>query len=357
MGLFGINFGKVNGSASGISAIWDMQLRSNIYTEIYLNAIFTRILSEVFYRSEPISDEFRRLLRTSYAGSGQKGLIEYIVCAMVGQKDLVLKYEAGILHEPNYGEKSKILDDVKKGTKLEQTLVLSFREYHKVTVLRQYLLHKYLLLCTQNKALNISTALQLKIDGLRSTVGMKDFKSEGGPYDQAKEIVNALLDGRPAVLDSKDTLDLLAPDISPLKEVSSDLHSEMAFILGMPISWISGIQKGGLGDSGDADARAIERGLEPYFWESAYPSFESLFGVKLKFQTEDYRNIQPALEAMRTFQLDEGELLPKEIQQKILYQLLDIKEVPPAIAKPKQITDQARPGQRNAEATEGGGRA
>lgn len=331
MALFGINFGKSPTSVSGIPELWPMELRSAIYTEIQLFTVFTRILSEVFARSEIISDEFRPLLRNSMAGSGSKGLIEHIVCAMARQTSLVLKYEAGILYEPEYGEKTKILETVKKGQKLERTLVLSFQNYHRTTVLRQYLLHKYLLLCAQNKALNLSTALQLKINEFRASVSMKDWKAVGGPHDQAKEIVEALLDGRPAAMDSQDVLELLTPDVSSLKEVANDLHSEMALILGLPLSWIAGTAKSGLGDSGDADARAIERGLEPYFWESAYPAYLALFGGKLKFRTEDFRNIGPALEAMRTFQLDDGELLPKEIQQKILYQLLDVKETPPGV--------------------------
>lgn len=334
MGFFGIEFGKPKALTSTLPVLWDVQLRASLYTEIQLRSIYARILSEVFARSYKIPDAFRSLLRDSMEGGGQRGLIEHIVCAMANQSELILKYEAGILHVPEYNERRKIIDEWKRVNKPQQTLYLSFQNYHKTTMLRQYLLHKYLLLCTQHKALNLSASLLIKIADLRKSVALNDSTPA---KDQAREIAQALLDGAPALLDVEDMIELPKPDMSVLKEVAEDVHSEISLILGLPISWVAGIQKTGLGDSGDADARAIERGLEPYFWESAYPSFRLLFDNTLRFKTEDYRNVSQALEAMRTFQLDDGQLLPKELQQRILYQLLDIQEEPPGVKEPKVI--------------------
>jgi hypothetical protein len=336
MALFGINFGKSSGGTCVMPELWQMQLQCSLYTEIQLRAIYTRILSEVFSRCHGISDDFRPLLYTSMEGEGQIGLIEHIVRAMAKQSALVLKYNAGIIVEPKWDEQKKILDAMKKGERSKQTLALSFTKYDRTTMLRQLLWHKYLLLCAENKALNLSTAVQIKINALRDSVSMKDFKAEGGPFDQAREIAQALLDGRATAMDSKDLIELMTPDTGPLEKVGDSVHREAALILGLPLSWITGTAESGLGDSGDKDARAIERGLQPYFWESVYPAYFGLFGGKLKFKTEDYRNITPALDAMRTFQLDDGELLPKEIQQRILYQLLDIQEQPPGVKQSKK---------------------
>lgn len=306
-----------------IPTLWSMQLKSALYAEIQLRTMFGRILSEVITRSHTIPDDFRHLIRDSMEGEGHQGLIEHIVCAMANQTALVLKYEAGILHVPEYGDKSRIMDEWKKGVKPKNTLMLSFKNYHKTTILRQYLHHKYLLLCTQNKALNLSSAVQIKIDLLRQSVGMKDGDVAG---EQAIKIANALLDGSPVLIDSKDAIELLAPDTSPLKEVAEDIQSEISLILGLPIAWIAGKQKVGLGDSGDADSRAIERGLEPYFWESIHPAFKLLFDITLKFKSERIENISLGLQALQTFTLSGDRLLSSENQARILSMLFDVEQ-------------------------------
>lgn len=329
--LFGITFSRPSAVTSPVPALWPMSLVSKLYTEIFMRMIYSRILMDVLARSHKISDTFRPLLLNSCEGLGQKGLVGYIVESMVRQDVLVLKYEANILAVPEYKEREAILTELKDGKQRERVLVLSFKDYHRSTVLRQYLEHKYLLLCTQNKALNLSAAVQIKIDNLRQSVALND----GDPAEeQARKIAEALLEGRPALLDSKDVIELLSPDTGPLKEVSADLHAEISFILGLPLSWITGVQKVGLGDTGDADARAIERGLEPYFWESVYPAFQKLFGVSLTFQTDDYRNITPGLEALKTFELTGDGLMAWEEKRKVVADLLGLDEK--AIEKPEQ---------------------
>lgn len=321
MQLFGFQFGQPQSVLTNLPVVWEMKLRASLYIEIQLRSIYARILSEVLARSHEIPDEFRPLLRDSMEGMGQLGLIEQLVCAMANQSELILKYDAGILYVPEYAEKYKILLDWKAGKKSPRTLVMSFQKYYKTTMLRQYLEHKYLLLCTQNKALNLSSALQIKISDLRSSVSLSDSDKA---KDQAVQIAQSLLNGSPALLDAKDMLELLTPDMGPLKEVGHDLHSEISLILGLPISWVAGTQKVGLGDSGDADSRSIERGLEPYFWESIYPSFVHLFDHKLKFKSEDYKNMAQALEAVKIFELIGETFLSVDNKRLIVSKLFDI---------------------------------
>lgn len=321
MGLFGIEFGRPKTILSALPVVWEMQLRAAVYTEIQLRSIYARILSEVIARSHSIPDEFRSLIRDSMEGDGQRGLTEHIVTAMANQAQLVLKYEAGLLHVPEYGDRQTIVNAWKKGEKPNQTLVLSFANYHRTMMLRQYLHHKYLLLCTQHKALNLSSALQIKINDMRKSIGLSDSDPA---IEQARQIADALLSGTPALLDAKDTLDLLAPDISALKEVAADLHSEISLILGLPISWVTGAQKVGLGDSGDADARSIERGLEPYFWESVHPAFLHLFKINLKLKSEDYRNIDSAVKAAQALDIMSDDLVSLDNKRVIVSRLLDI---------------------------------
>lgn len=320
MGLFGITFSK-QPSLSTLPALWQVDLQASLYTEIQMRSIYSRILSEVLTRAHAVPDTFRHLLRSSMEGEGQKGLIEHIVGAMCTQAALVLKYEANILVVPEYGEKQKIIDAWKAGKKPPRTVMLSFAKYDKTPILRQYLHHKYLLLCTQHKALNLSSALQIKIDSLRKDVGLTD---SSGPEEQAKKVATALLDGTPALLDAKDMIELLTPDVGPLQVVAEDVHSEISLILGLPISWVAGKQKVGLGDSGDADARAIERGLEPYFWESIHPAFQYLFGTSLKFKSENHQNLDSAVNAAQKLDLMSDDLVSLENKRLIVSRVLDV---------------------------------
>lgn len=308
-------------STSDIDPFWLLSISQALFCELQLRAIYTRILTDVIARSETIPTVYRSLLRDSMEGFGQRGLVEHIVHAMANQSDLVLKYEAGILYVPNYGEKQQIVDGWKNGIKPANTLLLSFRNYYKTTIMRQYLHHKYLLLGTQHRALNLSSALIMKIDNMRATVSLKDSPVA---IEQAREIAIALVNGSPAILDSKDIIELPKVDIGPIKEVANDLQSEISLILGLPLSWVAGKQKVGLGDSGDADARAIDRGLEPYFWESIYPAFELLFGVKLKFRSENFEMLAQGLEALRTFELIGDDLISLENKRRIISSLLNI---------------------------------
>jgi hypothetical protein len=80
----------------------------------------------------------------------------------------------------------------------------------------------------------------------------------------------------------------------------------------------------GLGDSGDADARAIERGLEPYFWESIQPAFKLLFGVSLKFRSENFQMIAQALEALKTFDLVSDSLISQQNKLMVISKMLGV---------------------------------
>jgi hypothetical protein len=156
---------------------------------------------------------------------------------------------------------------------------------------------------------------------MRKTIGL----TESDPVkQQAADIANALIDGRPAVLDAKDMVDLLVTDTAPLDSIALDLQAEISLILGLPISWVAGKQKVGLGDSGDADARSIERGLEPYFWESIHPAFSLLFGINLKFKSENYQNVSQGLEALKTMELVSDDYISKDNKILLVSKLLDV---------------------------------
>jgi hypothetical protein len=168
-----------------------------------------------------------------------------------------------------------------------------------------------------------------------------------GPVEQARRIVNALLSGEPALLDAKDVLELITPDVGPIKEVGEDIDSDISLVLGLPISWVTGKQSKGLGDSGDADARSIDRGLEPYFWESIHPAFSLLFGTKLTLQQESNLDIATGIEAAKTFDLIGDDMIDIENKREILCNLFDVKNTlkgKPADKPPAPIAPMARPG-------------
>ncbi len=92
----------------------------------------------------------------------------------------------------------------------------------------------------------------------------------------------------------------------------------------MPASYINGEQTGGIGSTGEGDTKAIDRGLKAYFFSIVKPVLEDLFDVKLKFKSQDFRQISQALEAAKVFSLIDETLITHENKKMILETLLDL---------------------------------
>jgi hypothetical protein len=96
----------------------------------------------------------------------------------------------------------------------------------------------------------------------------------------------------------------------------------------MPLSYVDGEQTPGIGSTGEADTRAVERGLKQYYITIIKPTLEALFGIKTTFKSNDFRMIASGLEALKTFELvQDNTLMSQENMKLIVSKLFDLAPV------------------------------
>ncbi len=172
--------------------------------------------------------------------------------------------------------------------------------------------------------MNLAKALQIKISELRPSVGTADAELA---KTQAKAISAALQAGRDVLLDAKDIIETAKPDLTAVNESMKLLNEKRAFYLNMPASYITGdLAGGGLSDSGQGDAKAVDRGLRPYFYSIIKPIFEAMFEIKCAYKPQDLSHINSGLEVLKTFGITDEEFLSKDNKTAIVNKVFDLPE-------------------------------
>jgi hypothetical protein len=159
---------------------------------------------------------------------------------------------------------------------------------------------------------------------------MKDLRSSTALNDkaqveaQAKTVAKSLGDGKDVLLDADDTIETSNPDLTSVKESINFINQKRSFYLGLPESYIAGKLAGGLGDSGEADTKAIERGLKNYFYAIVKPVTKAVFDVDAEYKSQDFRMLEKGLNALQTLSLADDDLLSRDQKQMIINKLFDI---------------------------------
>jgi hypothetical protein len=180
---------------------------------------------------------------------------------------------------------------------------------------------EYCVISSLNKMANLSKAIQFKMSEMRSSVNLTDSTVA---VSQAKAIARSLANGRDVLMDKNDVIETAIPNVSTVKESIAFLDSKRSFYYSMPLSYINGEQTTGIGTTGEADAKAVERGLKAYYISILKPAVEAIFEVKTSFKSMDFRQIASALEAVKTFELVSDDFISKENKQLIVSKLFDV---------------------------------
>jgi hypothetical protein len=242
---------------------------------------------------------------------------------MTDKADLFIVYipSINLLRRANDTEKEKIIADYKSTGKSSQGIYISFKRYRRTQMLEIYSAFEYCVLGSLNKMLNIAKALQLKIHELRASTSLAD---SGVAVAQAQSIAKALRNGNDIMIDKLDDIMTANPDTSTSEKSISFLDTKRAFILDLPIAYVTGKQTGGIGSSGENDMRAVERGLKQYFVSIVQPVLKALFEAETEFKSQDFRQMTTALEVLKTFDLVSDENMPKEMKLEILARVFDV---------------------------------
>lgn len=317
------SWGSASIQSDEIPDIFPMSVTKNEFVEADLKHMFSKILTDVAERTHGLSDDQMFLLWDNCVKSSKSyGLISMLANAMTNKRDLFLVYDKAIqvVREADDKEKAVIEADYKKSASSTTGIFVSFSNYRKSDLIRIFSALEYCAIASLNKSMNVAAALQIQISDLRSSVSLSDSSVSKA---QAREMAVFLGKGKNIVMDAKDKVVTGSPDMEPLNASVEFMNQKRAWYLGLPASYISGIRTKSMSDTGEGDQKAVERGLKNYFFSIMKPVLESLFGGKVTYKSQDFRQIDQALEAMKTFTIVDPAVFPVARQQLLLNQLLD----------------------------------
>lgn len=311
-------------STQELPEIYPLPISVVNFVKIDVQNIYTRILMDVLERTEGIPDEEQKLLWDNCsAGESQDGIVTLLAKAMYDKADLFLVEDNGIVRIATQQEKEQIKADYKAKAESKAGVYVTFKNYQRTDMIKFYSTLEHCSIGGLYKASKLSNAIQLKFNDLRASNGLNDSSDTKA---QALAMAQGLAAGKDIMADAKDIIETANPDLTATNSSIELIALKQSFYLGLPASWITGLQKGGLSDSGKADSKAVERGLKPYYFSIIKPVVDVLFGVKTSFKSDDTEMISTANETLKTFELTGDELISHENKLKIVNKLFGLPE-------------------------------
>lgn len=303
-------------------------------------SIYTKILTDVLERTHGITDIIQKTLWDNCLKSETKyGLISLLAHAMTDKTNLFLVFDdvTKVLRKATELERQAIEADYAKQAHSTTGIFISFEQYRRTDFVKIYSALEYCAVGSLNKAMNLSKAIQFKISDLRASVSSIDG-------DAAKKSGQAIArnvgNGKDIIIDAKDMVTTSMADLSAADSASDFINQKRAFYLGLPASYVCGELSSGIGDTGENDTKSTERGLKNYFWSVVKPVIEELFSVSLSYKSQDFRQIDQGLNALKIFEITDDSLISASNKKKIIEGLFDVDEddnldtTPPEVAPP-----------------------
>lgn len=336
MAGFNIFANLFNKNANGeIPNLWPLQISETEFVRNDLIAVYSRILTDVLERTEGIQDQYLiNLFDNCLKSEAQEGLVTLLAKAMVNKDEICLVYDRSskVLRRATEEEKAQIVEEYKKSAQSSKGIYISFSSFARSDMMKIYSALEYCTAGSLTKSMNLAKAVQIKISDLRGSVSLTDSSKA---QEQAVAIANNLKSGRDVALDSKDVIDTAKPDMQAVNSAMDFIDQKKSFYLGLPASWISGLVGKTLSDTGEADSRAVERGLKAYYFSIIKPVVEALFEIKTTFKTDDYRLLQLGLTAAKDLELLGEDMIDAQEKRLLIERLLNLKK---KTVKPNQTS-------------------
>jgi hypothetical protein len=321
-----------------IPEIFPLAISAADFIRADILTIFAKILTDVLERTHGLSDDQVALMWDSCVkSSSSDGLITLVARAMAERQDLFLVYEkeVGVIRVATNDERAKIEADYTKAAESSIGIFVSFKNHFKSDMVKLYLSLEFATIAALHKSMNLSKATQLKMTDLRAGVALADSNEAKA---QAVRIAKALAAGKDVLLDAKDEIVNSVPDLTAVQASIAFLMQKLAFFLGMPSSYLSGEQTGGLGTTGEGDQKAVERGLKAYYFSVVKPLLEALFPeTTVSYKSQDFRQTRESMDVLKTFALVDDQLISAENKRRILNGLLDLPEDAEGDPAPKAL--------------------
>lgn len=308
-----------------LPALFNLSCTEETFIRNDITALYKKILGDVMQRTYGLTDEQQiSVWDNCLKSEASRGLISLLAEAMYAKSELFLVYKEGVLRKADNNETDQIKLDYSRSGSSSVGVYVSFKELTLSTMLILYSQMEYSVLGSLNKKMNVSNAIQFKMDKLRGSVGAVD---KAQIEIQAKTICNALSNGKNVLLDGEDNIESPTVQMDSTEQAIEFLDGKRSFITGLPLAYINGQQTTGIGSTGQADSKAIDRGLKYYFISIFKPVCEALFNTKVSFVvSEDSSSLASALEALKTFELlqVDNAILSADEQRNIVRKLLGL---------------------------------
>lgn len=296
------------------------------FIKVDVVTLYSKILTDTLERIHGFSDDELELMWDNCVQSNSsEGLVTRLAKAISEKQELFLIYDPAlnVIRLATDAEKGEIKADYAKQGESSKGVFISFKNYVRSDMVKLYCGLEYCAIASLHKSMNLSKAIQFKMNDMRASVGLTD-KAE--IKAQVKVIAKALAAGKDVVIDGKDMIETSVPDLTATKESVQFIDTKLALYLGMPESYLTGEQTGGLGTTGENDTKAVERGLKAYYFSILKPTLEAIFGKKFTYKSQDFRQIAGSMEVIKTFSLVDDQLVSAENKRKIINSMLDLSE-------------------------------
>ena len=321
-GWFG--WGSNDTPSDELPLIFPMELRQDDFIQIDVINIFQKILTDVIERTQGIKEEQADLFYDNcLASEAAHGLISLLARAMAYKRNLYLVYNPAlnVLRIASPQEQAQITSDYAVKGESKVGVYISFAHFLKADLVRLYSALEYITIASLHKSMNLSVAIQLKMSDLRQSTGLNDAATVKA---QAQIIARSLGKGRDVLMDAKDAIENAVPDLTAVKNTIDYLSEKRAFYLGLPKSYLCGEMTEGIGTTGESDTKATERGLKNYYQSIIRPVLKMLFGIEPTYKSQDFRQIDQAINCLKTFAVTDEEIISLENKTLIINQLLDL---------------------------------
>lgn len=288
--------------------------------------IYSKILTDVLERTHGLSDEQMDVMWDNcIASEAGDGLITRLAKAMTDKRDLFLVYDKSlkVLVEAKTDVAEQIRKDYKTKGQSDLGVYVSFKNYSRTDMVSLYSGLEFCSVASLNKSMNVSGSIQFKVSKLRGDIATTD---SAAAISQAKTVARTMGQGRDVLIDGDDVIETSKPDLTSTEKSFALIDNKRSLYLGLPAAYINGLLTGGIGSTGEADTKAIERGLKSYFHSVMKPVLKALFSITPRYKSQDTRQIDQGLEAMKTFELTSDDLMNRDNKVRVINQLFDLDE-------------------------------
>lgn len=300
-------FNKLCGRAPGTESITDMtypfivEVDAELFMKLKIEGLYSRILRDCIKRSIWQHKDKGTIERSFYDcfenSENNCGLVSYIAKAMYAQQTKTLVWKDGVLREATRDEAKQIKENYKAVAKSHDGVIINFKDYELTRILRHYFRQMYEVNLARTTTVNTAASLKIQIDKLREMISNSEAEQA---IKQAREIANALQNGRPVLLDSLDKVEGLSTvNTEPLIVARDAIYSEIAQQTGLTTSYVSGEATTGASVIGDADINREAEAIEPYWLSIWKPIVTNLYGVeKIEYRTDKWRAMESKLRSV-----------------------------------------------------------